>query len=79
MHARPQSKSKSGLAILRAKCEVKDKSAGDWASRQGSESRFQRWRFRILRILGRSPRLKMSAAPLALAISNEVFLLFRSL
>ena len=42
------------------------------------ETRFQRWHFCIYGFLGRSPRLKMSAVPLALAISNEVFLFFRT-
>jgi hypothetical protein len=35
------------------------------------ESRFQRWRLGVYRILGRCPRLTMNAAPLAPNISSD--------
>src|SRR5206468_5904215 len=49
--------------------------ANDDPTARRSESRFQRWRFRIPRILGRRPRLEVNAAPLALNICLTLALL----
>ena len=73
VHARLHVVIEPRLAILRAKDDVKDDfterlghGANDDPTARRSESRFQRWRFRIPRILGRRPGLEVNAAPLAL-------------
>jgi hypothetical protein len=69
MHSRPHARIEPELAFLRAKDDVKDDfterlghGAYDDPTGAGSESRFQRWRFFVSRILGRCPRLAMNYA-----------------
>ena len=45
------------------------------ATRGESESRFQRWRFKTLKILGRCPRLEVNNAPLALRFLIQIIAL----